>query len=205
MTAQTQIPWIDEKCFTRGSVFNIRKCHLSVRNNPHANRERGYQISFSMTVLAVINGDICMTSYMLPNRLIAHAYRELLETVLPGMLEGMFLTARLYCCFCTTELQQAMGNITGSGWKRKMQNGRLHGVLRRQKKTMVGLFIGQLGRGFTLSLLEIRKISRQDVEAAVTKVDVSVLRHTFQSTASALKCTKTCLSAYCNYEAPTVL
>jgi hypothetical protein len=41
---------------------------------------------------------------------------------------------------------------------------------------MVGFFIGQLGRGFTLSLLEIQKISRQDVEAAVAKVDFSVLR-----------------------------
>jgi hypothetical protein len=59
-----------------------------------------------------------------------------------------------------------------------MQNGRLHGVLNRQKKkTMVGFFIGQLGREFRQSLLEIWKISRQDVEAAVTKVDVSVLRH----------------------------
>jgi hypothetical protein len=46
----------------------------------------------------------------------------------------MLLTARLDCGFSSTELQKAMGNITGSGWKRKMQNGRLHGVLRSQKK-----------------------------------------------------------------------
>lgn len=63
---------------------------------------------------AAINGDICMASYMLPDRLIAQAYRELLETVLPGMLEGM-LTARLGCGFSTTELQRALGNITGGG------------------------------------------------------------------------------------------
>jgi hypothetical protein len=55
-----------------------------------------------------------MASYMLPDRLIAQAYRELLETVLPGMLEGM-LTARLGCGFSTTELQRALGNITGGG------------------------------------------------------------------------------------------
>ena len=56
-----------------------------------------------------------MASYMLPGRLITQAYRELLETVLPGMLEGLFLTARLHCGFSTTELQQAMCNITGRG------------------------------------------------------------------------------------------
>ena len=147
MTAQTQIPWIDVRCFTRGSVFNTRKFHLSVRDNPHANHERGYQISFSMMLRAVINGDICVASYMLPDRLTAQAYRELLETVLPGMLEGVFLTARLYCRFSTTELQQAVGNITGSVWKRKIQNGRLHGVHRRQKKTMVDFFIGNWAEG----------------------------------------------------------
>jgi hypothetical protein len=117
MTAQTQIPSIDERCFTRGSVLNTRKCHLSVRDNPHANHERGYQISFTMMLGAVINGDICMASYMLPDRLITQACRKLLETVLPGMLEGMcmFRTERLDCVFSTTEPQQAMGNITGSG------------------------------------------------------------------------------------------
>jgi hypothetical protein len=52
---------------------------------------------------------------MLPDSLIAQAYRQLLETVLPGMLEGMLLTARLDCGFSSTELQKAMGNITGSG------------------------------------------------------------------------------------------
>jgi len=64
---------------------------------------------------AVINGDIRMASYMLPDMLIAHAYHELLETVLLGMLQGVLLTARLDCGFSSTELQQAMGNITGSG------------------------------------------------------------------------------------------
>jgi hypothetical protein len=44
------------------------------------------------------------------------------------------LTARLGCGFSTTELQRALGNITGGGWKRKMQNNRLNGVLRHQKK-----------------------------------------------------------------------
>ena len=56
-----------------------------------------------------------MASYMLPDMLIAHAYHELLETVLLGMLQGVLLTARLDCGFSSTELQQAMGNITGSG------------------------------------------------------------------------------------------
>jgi len=103
------------KVFTRGILFNTRKCHLSVRDNPHANHERGYQISFSMMLWAVIKGDIRMASCVLPDRLIAQAYRELLKTVLPGMLQDMLLTARLDCGFSWTELQQATGNITGSG------------------------------------------------------------------------------------------
>jgi hypothetical protein len=64
-------------------LFNTRKGHLSVQDNPLANNKRGYQISSSVMLRAVTNGEICMASYMLPDRLIAQAYRELLETVLP--------------------------------------------------------------------------------------------------------------------------
>jgi hypothetical protein len=42
-------------------------------------------------------------------------------------------------------------------------------------QTVIGFFIGQLGRRFTLFLLEEWKLSQQDMEAAVTKGDVSVL------------------------------
>jgi hypothetical protein len=73
------------------------------------------EISFSVKLRAVFIGDIFMASCMLPDRMIAQPYCKLLETVLPGMLEGMLLTAKLDCGSSTTQLRQAMVNISGRG------------------------------------------------------------------------------------------
>jgi hypothetical protein len=41
MAAQTQIPWIDERRFTRGSLLYTRKGHLSLHDNPLASNNVG--------------------------------------------------------------------------------------------------------------------------------------------------------------------
>jgi hypothetical protein len=68
------ILWTDEACFTREGVFNVHNSHLWAQDNPHAIRERGYQVRFSVSVWAGIVGDI----------LTAQRYCDFLETVLLG-------------------------------------------------------------------------------------------------------------------------
>jgi hypothetical protein len=80
--------WTDEACFTREGVLSVHS-HLWARDNPHAIRERGYQVRFSVNVWVVIVGDIVVGLYLLPDRLTAQRYRDFLETVLPGLLEDV--------------------------------------------------------------------------------------------------------------------
>jgi hypothetical protein len=70
-------------------VFNVHNSHLWARDNPHAIRERGYQVRFSISVWAGIVGDIVVGPYLLPDRLTAQRYRDFLETLLPGLLESV--------------------------------------------------------------------------------------------------------------------
>jgi hypothetical protein len=86
--------WTDEACFTREGVLNVHNSHLWVRDNPHAIRERGYQVSFSVGVSASIVGDTVVNPYLLPDRLTAQRYRDFLETVLPGLLADVPLAVR---------------------------------------------------------------------------------------------------------------
>jgi hypothetical protein len=83
------ILWTDEACFTREGVFNVHNSHLWARDNPHAIRERGYQVRFSVSVWADIVGDVVVGPYLLPDRLTAQRYRDFLETVLPELLEDV--------------------------------------------------------------------------------------------------------------------
>jgi hypothetical protein len=78
----------------REVVFNVLNSHLWARNNPHAIRERGYQVRFSVSVSAGIVGNIVVGPYLLPDRLTAQRYHDFLETVLPGLLEDVPLAVR---------------------------------------------------------------------------------------------------------------
>jgi hypothetical protein len=69
-------------------VFNVHNSHLWARDNPHAIRERGYKVRFGVRIWAGIVGDI-VGPYMLPDRLTDQRYRDFLETVLSGLLEGV--------------------------------------------------------------------------------------------------------------------
>jgi hypothetical protein len=88
------ILWTEEACFTREGVFNVLNSHLWAQDNPHAIRERGYQVRFSVSVWDGIVGDIVVGLYLLPDRLTAQRYRDFLETVLSGLLEYEPLAVR---------------------------------------------------------------------------------------------------------------
>jgi hypothetical protein len=88
------ILWIDEACFTRDGAFNVHNSHLWARDNPHAIREHGYQVRFSVIVWAGIAVDIIVGPYLLLDRLTAQRYRDFLETVLLVLLEDVPLAVR---------------------------------------------------------------------------------------------------------------
>jgi hypothetical protein len=82
------------RVFTREGLFSVHNSHLWARDNPHAIRERGYRVRFSVSLWAGIVGDIVVGSYLLPDRLTDQRYRDCLETVLPGLTEGVPLALR---------------------------------------------------------------------------------------------------------------
>jgi hypothetical protein len=62
----------------REVVFNIHNSHMWARDNPHANRERGYQVHFSVSVWAGTVGDIVVGPYLPPEKLTAQLYLDFL-------------------------------------------------------------------------------------------------------------------------------
>jgi hypothetical protein len=85
-----KILWTDKACFTREGVFIVHNNHIWAWDNPHAIREHGYKVHFSISVWAVIIRDIVVGPCLLPDRLTAQ-YHDFLETVLPGLLEDVLL------------------------------------------------------------------------------------------------------------------
>jgi hypothetical protein len=79
------ILWTDEACVTREGMFNVHKSHVWARENPHANRERGYQVRFGDTVRAGKSGNFSYTC-LLPGRLTAEWYPDSTQTVEDGPL-----------------------------------------------------------------------------------------------------------------------
>jgi hypothetical protein len=75
-------------------VLHMWMCSLSTTftsgwNNPHAIRKRGYEVRFSFSTWAGIDGDTATGPYLLPDRLIAQRHHDFLGTVLSGMLEDV--------------------------------------------------------------------------------------------------------------------
>jgi hypothetical protein len=103
------ILWTDEACFTHECVFNIHKSHLWARDNPHAIRERGYQVHFSIIVWAGIIGDVVVGPYLLTDRLTAQQHCDFLET----STEAASCEAEVVVL--ARQLQCTMGKMSGSG------------------------------------------------------------------------------------------
>jgi hypothetical protein len=56
------ILWTDEACFTREGVFNVHSTHLWTMDNLQIISEREYGFHFSVSVWAVIDGDIVVVT-----------------------------------------------------------------------------------------------------------------------------------------------
>jgi hypothetical protein len=84
----------DKACFTCEGVFNVHNSHLWALDNPHAVHIHGYEVRFSISVWAGIIRDILMGACLLSDSLTAQWYCDFLDTVLPGLLEGMPLAVR---------------------------------------------------------------------------------------------------------------
>jgi hypothetical protein len=98
----------------RERVLNVHNSHLWACDNPHAVHKGGYQVHLSI-VWAGIRG-IAVAPCLLHYRLTAEQFRELLETVLPGLLEDVPLTVRQRLWFRQDgELQHAQGKLSCSG------------------------------------------------------------------------------------------
>jgi hypothetical protein len=59
------ILWTYEACFKPEDEFNIHNSHLAARDNPHAIRERGYQVLFSVSAWTGIVADTVAGPYLL--------------------------------------------------------------------------------------------------------------------------------------------
>jgi hypothetical protein len=117
-TTSTRCGWalFEQHSMERRSVFYSWGCvhnsHLWAWDNPHAIRERGYQVHFSVSVWAGIVGYVVVGPYLLPDRLTPQRYRDFLETVLSGLLEYVSLVVRQRLWFHTTELQHSTGKMS---------------------------------------------------------------------------------------------
>jgi hypothetical protein len=81
-------------CFTREAVFSVYSSNICAPNNPHAICERGYQVCCSVRIWARIIGDIVVDRYQLLDRLTAQRCPDLLEAVLPGLIEDVHLAVK---------------------------------------------------------------------------------------------------------------
>jgi hypothetical protein len=78
----------------RVCVFSVHNSHHWARDKPHALRERGYEVRFIVSFSAGIERGFDLGPYLLPERLTVQRYREFLEIVLLGFLEGLPLVVR---------------------------------------------------------------------------------------------------------------
>jgi hypothetical protein len=92
-------------------VFSVFDSHLWAWDNHHATLERGYEIRFSISFWAGIVAYIFLDLYLLPDRLTAQRHRDVLESVLPMLLEISYmpLAVRQRLWFSTTSSNALWG------------------------------------------------------------------------------------------------
>jgi hypothetical protein len=78
----------DKRVLHLEAVFNVYSSNLCARDNPHANRELGYQVRYSVRIWTQIIGDIVVGPYQLPDRLTAQRC-DFVEAVQPGLPEAV--------------------------------------------------------------------------------------------------------------------
>jgi hypothetical protein len=80
--------------FTRDRANNTWNSHLWDRDNPHGTVETYYQHRFSVNVWCGVIGDQRISPYILPQRLTVDIYANVLQDVLPALLENVPLQTR---------------------------------------------------------------------------------------------------------------
>jgi len=101
----------------RKDVVSIHNSHLWARYAPHVIRKRGCRTRLNVFVCAPTVWDITVMSIVLPNRLTAQWDPNLVLIIVPRLLEEVLLVVS------TTELEDTVGTVFGSGWKRHVQEG----------------------------------------------------------------------------------
>ena len=89
-----KILFTDEACFTRGGMTNLHNEHVYADENPHALKQRHYQSEFRINVWAGIIGTYLIGPVILPMRLNGRKYLQMLQNVLPELLEEVPLDLR---------------------------------------------------------------------------------------------------------------
>lgn len=90
----SKVLFTDEAAFTREGMFNVHNQHVWANVNPHATRQRGHQVRFTVNVWAGIIDNYLIGPYVLPDRLDGRIYGIFLREVLPELLENIPLATR---------------------------------------------------------------------------------------------------------------
>lgn len=85
----SSVLFTDKACFARDSVFNMHNVRVWAAANPHASREHGHQVRFSVNVWVGIIHDKLIGPYILPPHLNGNIYWIFLQEMLPQLLEDV--------------------------------------------------------------------------------------------------------------------
>lgn len=100
-------------------MFSNSNILIRARDNPPHFREYGHQVHFGLNIWTGVVCNTVMESSLLPKGLIAAWYFNILEIVLPWLLEDVLLVRQKVCFQHDGHLTH--GNMPGSGWMRHIQ------------------------------------------------------------------------------------
>ena len=84
----------DEACFTRDGYFNSRNSHIWDDENPHEVFIRVHQARFNINIWGEILGNYLLGPVIIPDHLNEATYLEILQNMLPLLMEEIPLAIR---------------------------------------------------------------------------------------------------------------
>lgn len=89
----SHILFCDESTFTKDGIFNTHNSHYysHVGNNPHVVKQKKHQDKFSINVWIAVLGNYLLGPVELPDRLNGEHYLNLLQNIVPELLEDVDL------------------------------------------------------------------------------------------------------------------
>lgn len=88
------ILWTDEALFTRIGLYNSRNEHYWAVSNPHVIKDSYHQVRFSVNVWAGIINNVIVGPYFIDDRLTGGNYLDMLQSVIPDLLDDMPLATQ---------------------------------------------------------------------------------------------------------------